>query len=179
MRELEKALSEQYICEVHYQSLDDPSPRPRNLQPHALVIREGKWYLIAKDNPSDDPRLYRLERIKEFHLTQTKFDRDTNFSVNEYFKDSWSIFRGKRQTITLKLHGKAIRIVQERHWITPKNWNPINDNEVICTLTVSGLEEIRAWILSMSPDVEVIEPIELREEIIVTLTETLNKYKLT
>jgi len=121
--------------------------------------------------------MYRLERIYEFHATNNTFTRDSSFTIEGYFKDSWSVFRGEKQMVKLRLHGKAIRVFQERHWIKHQNWREQNENQAECTITVQGTEEIKAWALSMAPDVEILEPEELRKEIKVTLTKILKKYK--
>ena len=36
---------------------------PRRVEPHAVVARQGRWYLIAWDLDQDDWRLYRLDRM--------------------------------------------------------------------------------------------------------------------
>jgi len=44
---------------------DDAPPRSpsRRAEPHALVARDGRWYLIAWDLDRDDWRVFRLDRI--------------------------------------------------------------------------------------------------------------------
>ncbi|MFC9898125.1 helix-turn-helix transcriptional regulator [Nocardia sp. NPDC127579] len=41
---------------------DDPGP-PRRLQPHHLVVRDGRWYLIGWDPVRADWRVYRADRV--------------------------------------------------------------------------------------------------------------------
>ncbi len=40
-----------------------PDSPPRRTQPHALVARDGLWYLIAWDLDRDDWRIFRLDRL--------------------------------------------------------------------------------------------------------------------
>lgn len=42
----------------------DAAPRPpRRTEPHAVVAREGRWYLLAWDLDADDWRIFRLDRL--------------------------------------------------------------------------------------------------------------------
>ncbi|MFV0526106.1 MAG: helix-turn-helix transcriptional regulator [Acidimicrobiales bacterium] len=40
-----------------------PDGRPRRTEPHGLVARHGRWYLVAWDLDRDDWRIYRLDRM--------------------------------------------------------------------------------------------------------------------
>jgi predicted DNA-binding transcriptional regulator YafY len=42
---------------------DDREGRPRRCQPHAIVARHGRWYVIGWDLDRDDWRIYRLDRM--------------------------------------------------------------------------------------------------------------------
>ena len=43
----------------------DPGPRPpRRVQPHHLVVRNGRWYLIGWDAVREDWRTYRVDRLR-------------------------------------------------------------------------------------------------------------------
>ncbi|ADJ44872.1 HTH type 11 transcriptional regulator [Amycolatopsis mediterranei S699] len=43
----------------------DPGPRPpRRVQPHHLVVRSGRWYLIGWDAVREDWRTYRVDRLR-------------------------------------------------------------------------------------------------------------------
>ena len=41
---------------------DDDRP-PRRVEPHAVVARNGRWYLLAWDDERDDWRTYRIDRM--------------------------------------------------------------------------------------------------------------------
>lgn len=41
----------------------EPKDAPRRLEPHAIVARKGRWYVIGWDLDKDDWRFFRLDRI--------------------------------------------------------------------------------------------------------------------
>ncbi|MDQ0727310.1 YafY family protein [Microbacterium sp. W4I20] len=56
------AVREKWMLRFDYGSAPD---RPaRRTEPHAIVAREGRWYLIAWDLEADDWRIFRLDRLR-------------------------------------------------------------------------------------------------------------------
>lgn len=49
-----------YTAEGADPDVDEP---PRRTEPHGLVARDGRWYLVAWDLDRDDWRLFRLDRL--------------------------------------------------------------------------------------------------------------------
>ncbi|MFZ2529904.1 MAG: WYL domain-containing protein [Rhodococcus sp. (in: high G+C Gram-positive bacteria)] len=56
------AVRDQRILRCDYGDTDFRRP-PRRVEPHAVVARKGRWYLIAWDQDRDDRRLLRLDRL--------------------------------------------------------------------------------------------------------------------
>jgi predicted DNA-binding transcriptional regulator YafY len=54
------ATRDQRALRADYGGTDQP---PRHLEPHAVVARNGRWYLIAWDLGRDDWRIFRLDRL--------------------------------------------------------------------------------------------------------------------
>lgn len=60
------AVRDQLVLRFDYDSASDPGAgdRPaRRTEPHAVVAREGRWYLLAWDLDADDWRTFRLDRV--------------------------------------------------------------------------------------------------------------------
>lgn len=56
------AVRDRQVLRFDYNDDDD---RPaRRTEPHAVVTREGRWYLLAWDRDADDWRTFRLDRIR-------------------------------------------------------------------------------------------------------------------
>ncbi|MGX6508907.1 helix-turn-helix transcriptional regulator [Rhodococcus sp. SJ-2] len=54
------SIRDQRILRFDYGNIDCP---PRRAEPHALVARRGRWYLLAWDLDRDDWRILRLDRL--------------------------------------------------------------------------------------------------------------------
>lgn len=51
----------------------EPDGAPRRTQPHGLVARNGRWYLVAWDLDRDDWRVFRLDRMRPRTPTGPRF----------------------------------------------------------------------------------------------------------
>lgn len=56
------AVRDRTVLRFDYGSAGDRPPR--RTEPHAVVAREGRWYLLAWDLDADDWRTYRLDRLR-------------------------------------------------------------------------------------------------------------------
>lgn len=45
----------------------------RDVEPHRLAARNGRWFLFAHDRDRDDWRLFRLDRLTDLHVTTFRF----------------------------------------------------------------------------------------------------------
>jgi predicted DNA-binding transcriptional regulator YafY len=60
------AVRDRVVLRFDYDSVSHPASgdRPaRRTEPHAVVAREGRWYLLAWDLDADDWRIFRLDRM--------------------------------------------------------------------------------------------------------------------
>ena len=176
LSKLETTLTKKQECIVSYHGLRDDEPIERTIQPYALTIRAGNWYLIAYDLGRKDFRTFRLERIYKLIITKKTFKRDSKFDIETFFAHSWGVFRGKPTNVKIRLHGIAARIASERNWPKDRKLKWENEHTAVLTATVEGTEEILAWIMSLGNEAEVLAPKSLRESVIKHLALTLNSY---
>lgn len=54
---------------LSYQGRGDDRPRGRRVDPWALHVRHGVWYLQGHDAEADDRRTFRLDRVAELEVT--------------------------------------------------------------------------------------------------------------
>ncbi|WP_082310258.1 helix-turn-helix transcriptional regulator [Nonomuraea sp. SBT364] len=60
---LSAAVHAREVLRFDYVSAEDEQAPPRRAQPHHLVARRGRWYLVAWDLDRDDWRTFRADRI--------------------------------------------------------------------------------------------------------------------
>ena len=114
---------------------------------------------------------------------KSRFLRPADFDLSEHLGGSFGVWhqpddKGKAHRIRLQFTGWAARMVSERRWHPSQEikWRSKKQEVLEVSLELSGFEEISRWILSWGPQVEVLEPQELREALVETHRMTLENY---
>lgn len=63
-----QALGEGRRLRLSYQGRSDESPQDRLLDPWALHVAEGNWYVQGHDHRADDRRTFRLDRVADLEV---------------------------------------------------------------------------------------------------------------
>ena len=71
------------------------------------------------------------------------------------------------------------RFIKQRIWHPSQEIEELDNGEIILSFQASGFYDIKSWILSHGADAEVLEPADLREEIIKELEKKMDFYKKT
>jgi predicted DNA-binding transcriptional regulator YafY len=148
-------------------------PRDCWLEPLGLVLKAGAWYLVAREGPA--VRGYRADRFEDAAVTERAFTRPAGFDLAAF----WAGWREEfehglaRVTVTVRVRPgctrRLRRVVEPAHagevcWDTV----PEPDGWVRLRLPFEKLEYARAALLGFGADVEVLEPEELRRQMIET-----------
>ncbi len=71
---------------LRYQGRADTAPMPRDLDPWGLHVVDGTWYLQGHDHAADDHRIFRLDRVVAFEITDepTRTPRPADLAPPRY-----------------------------------------------------------------------------------------------
>jgi predicted DNA-binding transcriptional regulator YafY len=120
------------------------------------AIRKGKEGIIT----------FKLDRFATAEVLDTNFEIPEDFDISRLLLHSWGIIWGDEAEIKLKFSAKVSRRVKESVWHPSQKIEELKDGGCIMTMRVGSLLEVTPWIRSWGPDVEVIEPAELRRELV-------------
>lgn len=148
----------------------------RIIHPYALYTYYGSNYFIGKCEERDALRQFKLVRIKNFELLKDKFEKD-DFNLSNYLKNNLGLFKDKTYKIKLKIAYPYAMGFKEYSWTEEEEIEDhIEDGFIIYNATVEGKTEIIPWIMGMGIACTVLEPIELKKDIIKAYKEVLNNY---
>lgn len=66
---LRQAVADHHRIELRYQGRADDVPTDRSIDPWALHVVEGSWYLQGWDHGAQDRRIFRLDRVVDLEVT--------------------------------------------------------------------------------------------------------------
>ena len=161
--------------EATYQGMSDKVIELR-LHPLAMVTRGSVVYLVATAKEFADVRLYALHRFKAATRTFEKLKPLKGFSLDKYIADGALQFgEGGEIELTAILSDELARLLSE---------TPISGDQLLKVkagqwhLKASVLDswQLRWWILSHGPGIQVIKPAPLAKEIEKTLKAAVAQY---
>jgi predicted DNA-binding transcriptional regulator YafY len=86
--EVATALWEQRLIRVRYRSWTGEATR--ELEPWGIVLKGGKWYLVAGAAPA---RTYRVQQVRTADILDATFERPAGFSLPEWWQEHLAEFR--------------------------------------------------------------------------------------
>lgn len=130
-----------------------------SLQTHAL-------YLIGWDEDRGAIRTFKIERIRDVRVTPRAFDPPEGATLERDLRRGWDIIADQPPTeIVVRFSPAVADRVGETTWHPLQRTERTPDGGLVWRSTVSGVIEVRLWILSWGDDAEVLEPAELRTQV--------------
>ncbi|MBB6697560.1 helix-turn-helix transcriptional regulator [Clostridium algidicarnis] len=163
---------------VMYASLKNEI-KERVVRPYGIFQYKGSLYFVAFCEYRKEIRQFKILRIKKYETLDERFQKDENFNIREYMKNSIGIFKDGEVNLKLKVYYPYAQIVKEKLWVEDQKITDFKDsNYIIFQAKMNGLTEIKSWILSMGSDVEVIEPSDFKEQIKKEVQKVMKLYNL-
>lgn len=176
---LAEAWVSQRQVKIVHRSLPAEKATERVIEPYFIepAAPGHASYVIAYCHRTNSIRTFKIERIEAAELASEIYTTPSNFDANEFFGSSWGIVvEGEVKTIRLWFDPEIARIMEETVWHPSQVLEPQSDGSIIMTLRVTNTVELYSWILGWGEKVEVLEPAELRKEIIETAKAMLEVY---
>lgn len=159
--------------EFHYQRPDQKSSYVRTVEPWRMSFDKGHWYLVGWDRVRSAERLFRVDRIK------IRVDRIQE-SIREIDRATHPVGKGPDLRSMKPWHYGPTKSVEVKILVdaTLASWashnsgvegTPQPDGSVILTLSVNNPDALRGFVISMFDHVEILEPSELRDDMIAWL----------
>ena len=162
---IQNAILEQQQVKLQYYSKTRDVHTERIIDPYVITFRGGTWYLIAYCHMQNSERIFRIDRIEQLELLNSKFVMPATFSTDEFFNGSWLLEQGDPVKVKLRFSPEAARWLRDEQAHPSQKIVDLPDGSLIYEVTVNGTREITRWILGYGDQVEVFEPVGLREAV--------------
>lgn len=166
MPALESAIADGRAVAIVYASLSGGSERQRGVDPYRLFHRGDAWYLVGRCHVHDEPRTFRLDRIRELAPLDERFRVPPDFSLDDYLEDAWSVFRGGRTyDIVLRFDGDLAPLIQNAEHHAGEEVQAVAGGELEYRVRLNHLDEIARWIVGFGGRCRVVKPETLRRKV--------------
>jgi len=176
--ELMVAIEDRKPLVMTYQPERATEPVEYEIYPYALVFHKASLYLIAWSRDSKGIRHFKVDRLVKIEQSSTlAFEPPKDFDIYQHLSGSFGIYQGSGSIhVKVRFSPKVARYVTESTWHSSQKLNLGRDGFLDVTFDLSTTAEVRQWLMSFGAEVEVLEPEELRSEIINQLMRQLKMY---
>jgi proteasome accessory factor BC len=159
---LTQAINEHKLVEIEYLKPEEQEVVIRTVEPYSIERRLPNWYVHAWDTERDQPRSYRLDRMRSAKVLKKSFKPREGFDPSE-------------------LHGAT----SARIWYSPavarweieKGARLLVDGAAIADRSVGSAEWLVGEVVSYRGEAIVLEPAELRARVAVRARELGNELR--
>lgn len=166
------------VIVVRYRRWKEPREVDRRLAPYGLVLKAGRWYLVAGP---DGARTYRVDQILSVTETTETVDLPDGFDLAAHWRRTQEDFHARLypQEAEVRLSPRAAAALtgaQARALTTTGHPDPDLPGWTRATLPIESHAQAESQFLSLAAEAEVLSPPALRARIRSTLAAMAARY---
>jgi predicted DNA-binding transcriptional regulator YafY len=177
---LTEAWVSQRQVKISYKALAKEKAIERIIEPYFIEPAGSghSSYVIGYCHWANKLRTFKIERMEAIEATSEPYVIPPDFDANAYLGSSWGIVvEGEVKIIKLRFTPDVATIPEETRWHPTQVTQRQPDGSAIVIMQLTVTTELVGLILSWGEKVEVLEPEELRQNIIETARAILEVYK--
>ncbi|MBI2259260.1 MAG: WYL domain-containing protein [Flavobacteriia bacterium] len=163
-----EAIRNKKIVYFKYQSFLNDVSKVRKVLPLLLKEFKNRWYVITYDVAKEMITTYALDRIEEFSVSKDNYDKNISFSPENFFKHAIGITVNNNdpEDVVFKTGNIASKYLISQPLHKSQEVIKTGKNKTTFQIKVIISEDLIREFLSYGGDIEVLEPIHLRANII-------------
>jgi len=145
------------------------------VEPYKLAWFEGFWYLIAKDLSSKVIKKYAVDKIKNVKLLKRYFKKIPQ-DLDDILKNSANVWFSSRKNITVRIlvDEECAPYFKRKILFPTQKIEKVDEyGNIIVSFQIGRYEEIINFLKSWLPCIKILEPEDLKEEIVEQMKEWL------
>jgi predicted DNA-binding transcriptional regulator YafY len=174
--------------QVRYRRWKEPTDVDRRLEPYGLVLKAGRWYLVA----APGPRTYRVDQILDLRVLEEEFGVPDGFELARYWQGYLANFRAHLHradavvrlapAAAARLSGAAelsdeVRLSGAAELSDEVRLSDEAGGWVRAVVPIESVEQACGEFLALGADIEVLEPPELRTRLAAAARATAALYE--
>lgn len=147
-------------------------------RPYFLKRYKQRWYMVGLREKSDDIRTYALDRVREMQLIDQCFEVPEDFSMSDIFGNIIGITssKGEVKNVVLKATSTQAKYLRALPLHSSQR-EELHDSYSLFTYRLKLNFELVHEILGMGPQIQVVDPPELKAMVVTELEQTIQLYK--
>ena len=177
-----RALMDSHRLQMEYRGVSGETHR-HEFDPYTLVAYRGGLYLLGHSSRADEVVWLAIERIRAVDFVKdatggnVRFEMPSDYHPNRYTEGMFGIVSGDETKVDLLVRSAETELFLRSRLIHPsQQFRKRKDGKTVLSMTVRGTTELRNWLLSFGPWLEVLRPKVLRDEVAALIAESNRHY---
>lgn len=174
------AMKKNRFIHIVYYNYWREDEREHYLMPLCVKLFRQRWYMVGRKWPANEDRVFCLDRIRNFRLSSHSFEYPENFKSKEFFDGCFGVIAGgktKPENVVLKVSPKQANYLRDLPMHESQVETERNEQFSIFELRVRPEYDFIQELLWNNEELEVLEPLWLREEMAGIIKRMWDKYK--
>lgn len=163
--------------EISYQRMSDDKIANYKIFPSSLYTYSGAIYLVGYYSKSKKHHNFLIQNILELEESQNQSMKVPEFKYNEFKKQRFAVFDGDIENVKILIKNKFVKYFENRFWHSTQKMIEQKNGDTILTMDLPITPELVSWIAGWSDFITVIEPPELKKQLIARLKSSLKNYE--
>lgn len=161
---LHQAIMSFQKVEILYQPLHSAEETKRIIDPHYLFFNDGFWYLRGHCHKSKEMRTFALDRIVTLKTLSEHFLPKAVSPEEELAASFGTWLDGEPTEVILQFDKEIKEQILRKKWHQSQKNKELKNGKIEMRLIVKGLGGIKKWIYQWIPNVKIIAPKQLKQE---------------
>lgn len=160
LRRLRQANRARRRVRLTYRKSGAEAASSRVLCPYDIVFTEGMWYVVA-DCGDEGLRFFRLDRVEGVEMLEERYERPRSFSLEAVMREGKAFRAEGVGTLRVWYSPRIAR------WIAEREGKEVGaDGSLVLEHPLADEDWAVRHVLQYGPDAEVLEPPEVRAEVV-------------
>lgn len=176
------AIQKRLVCKISYQKSIFALPRDIWFAPIRLISYHETLSVVGWEVPQKGKvrNLYSnwlwlyLQRCKSAKLTTRSSTELPDITLTTEDKAEFGIMNGEVFTVSLLFNENTSNYIYDRKWSSSQHITITDDKKLILKMEVRSKPEIISWVIGFGPDVKVLDPGWLKDEILRKSSEVIS-----
>lgn len=177
IQRIEQAKKDGIVVDILYKNMNAKDYQKVRIHPYEVLNDKGSYYCFAYSLKAKDYRNFKFsdERMKQITFTEYHFQRDENFKIKDHI-GQMSLLKDDRYDLDLIVHKESALLLSEKVNGMDTNMTWIDEDTLHYQTTMEGKIPTIQFILSLGNQVEMLAPLDLKQEIVKIIEDMRTQY---
>lgn len=168
LTEIISAMRDCKVIRMTYQGFSNPESHTIEVEPYCVKIFKQRWYMLARTQKWEKPRIYALDRIIDMEEMEQTYELPADFDAESFFSNYFGIIIGdgiEVENVKLKVQADQVKYYDSLPLHEPQTKIEQNDDYTIFSYNIAPTFDFLQEVLSKGETVEVLEPSWFRSRV--------------